>query len=155
MPPLASRAQQVAGLLRRAVFAEAVPAVVLSSARSFASEAEAGGIPVEVHNDEGSKRVVVTKELPGERWLELLTQADCRVEISKSPEVITSKQTIKKLIGSQCDGVLGQLTEDWGSELFSALNEAGGHTYSNYAVGFNNVDVGAATKSKVSVGNTP
>ena len=68
-------------------------------------------LPSQVHNDEGSKRVVVTKELPGERWLELLTQADCRVEISKSPEVITSKQTIKKLIGSQCDGVLGQLTE--------------------------------------------
>lgn len=55
--------------------------------------------------------MIVTKELPGERWLKLLTQADCRVEVSKHPEVITSKDTIKKLIGSQCDGVLGQLTE--------------------------------------------
>ena len=47
------------------------------------------------------------------------------------------------------------LIQDWGSELFSALSKAGGHCYSNYAVGFNNVDVKAATDSKVSVGNTP
>lgn len=45
--------------------------------------------------------------------------------------------------------------QDWGSELFSALQKAGGSTYSNYAVGFNNVDVPAATSSKISVGNTP
>ncbi len=45
--------------------------------------------------------------------------------------------------------------QDWGSELFSAMQKAGGHSYSNYAVGFNNVDVKAATENKVSVGNTP
>jgi len=28
------------------------------------------------HNPSGSKRVVVTKELPGDRWLEILAQAD-------------------------------------------------------------------------------
>ena len=64
-----------------------------------------------MHNEGGSKRVVVTKQLPGDRWLDLLTKADCRVEVSTHPETIASKETIKKLIGSQCDGVLGQLTE--------------------------------------------
>ncbi|MCP4359762.1 MAG: D-glycerate dehydrogenase, partial [Chloroflexi bacterium] len=47
------------------------------------------------------------------------------------------------------------LTEDWGDELFAALKAADGRAYSNYAVGFNNVDVAAATKHGIPVGNTP
>ena len=48
-----------------------------------------------------------------------------------------------------------QLTEDWGEELFSALSKAGGKAFSNMAVGYNNVDVNAANKYGVAVGNTP
>lgn len=48
-----------------------------------------------------------------------------------------------------------QLTEDWGDTLFSALKRAGGKGFSNMAVGYNNVDVSAATKHGISVGNTP
>ena len=52
--------------------------------------------------------------------------------------------------------VLGfQLTEDWGETLFSALRKAGGKAFSNMAVGYNNVDVNAANKYGVAVGNTP
>jgi hypothetical protein len=36
---------------------------------------------LQVHNEGGSKRVVVTKNLPGERWLQILTAAGCRVEV--------------------------------------------------------------------------
>lgn len=105
-------------------------------------------------NASGRRRVVVTKELPGQRWLEILTAADCRVEISTSNEVL-SVGDIKTAIGAHCDGVIGQLTEDWGNELFAALKAAGGRAYSNYAVGFNNVDVAAATDHGIPVGNTP
>ena len=107
-----------------------------------------------VVNPTGKKRVVVTKELPGERWLEMLTTADCKVEICTSPDVL-SVDEIKTAMGNQCDGAIGQLTEDWGDELFAALKAAGGKAYSNYAVGFNNVDVDAATKHAIPVGNTP
>lgn len=48
-----------------------------------------------------------------------------------------------------------QLTEDWGETLFSALSRAGGKAFSNMAVGYNNVDVNAANKYGVAVGNTP
>lgn len=48
-----------------------------------------------------------------------------------------------------------QLTEDWGDTLFSALSKAGGKAFSNMAVGYNNVDVEAANKYGVAVGNTP
>ncbi|KAL2331192.1 hypothetical protein Fmac_018773 [Flemingia macrophylla] len=50
---------------------------------------------------------------------------------------------------------LSQLTEEWGEELFSALSRAGGKAFSNMAVGYNNVDVDAANKYSVAVGNTP
>jgi hydroxypyruvate reductase 1 len=108
----------------------------------------------ETHNPSGNKRVVVTKELPGSRWLETLIKAGCRVELCTSTDVL-SVEEIKAAIGAQCDGVLGQLTEDWGHELFSALKAAGGTAYSNVAVGYNNVDVDAATKHGIPVGNTP
>ena len=70
----------------------------------------------QVHNEGGKFRVVVTKDLPGDRWLQILTQGGCRVEVSKHHDTILSNATIKKLIGSKCDGVIGQLTEvgGWG-----------------------------------------
>jgi len=108
----------------------------------------------ETHNPSGSKRVVVTKELPGSRWLETLIKAGCRVEVCTSTDVLSVAE-IKAAIGAQCDGVLGQLTEVWGDELFAALKAAGGTAYSNVAVGYNNVDVAAATKHGIPVGNTP
>lgn len=97
----------------------------------------------------------MTKDLPGDRWRQVLTQADCRIEVCSKSEDILSVETVKALIGKQCDGVIGQLTEDWGDELFGALKAAGGSAYSNYAVGYNNVNVPAATKHGLPVGNTP
>jgi hydroxypyruvate reductase 1 len=108
----------------------------------------------ETHNSSGSKRVIVTKLLPGSLWLERLIRADCKVEVCTSDDVLSVAE-IKGAIGQQCDAVLGQLTEDWGDELFGALKAAGGTAYSNVAVGYNNVDVDTATRHGIPVGNTP
>jgi hydroxypyruvate reductase 1 len=67
--------------------------------------------PLQVHNEGGSRRVVVTKNLPGERWLQILTAAGCRVEVCTHPDIILDNATIKALLGDKCDGVIGQLTE--------------------------------------------
>lgn len=107
-----------------------------------------------VYNPQGAMRVIVTKKLPGERWLELLTAADCRVEMCLSSEVL-SVDEIGAAIGRRCDGAIGQLTESWGESLFGALAAAGGRAYSNYAVGYNNVDLAAAARHGIPVGNTP
>jgi glycerate dehydrogenase len=107
-----------------------------------------------VHNPDGNRRVVVTKELPGDRWLDILDAADCRVEICQSTDVLTAAEIVER-IGTQCDAVIGQLTETWSAELFDALAAAGGTAYSNYAVGYNNVDVVGATAARIPVGNTP
>lgn len=93
--------------------------------------------------------------MPGTRWINLLIQQDCRVEICTQKKTILSVEDIIALIGDKCDGVIGQLTEDWGEVLFSALSRAGGKAFSNMAVGYNNVDVNAANKYGVAVGNTP
>jgi hydroxypyruvate reductase 1 len=107
-----------------------------------------------IENPSGSRRVIVTKKLPGEQWIRILIQADCRVEICTSDSILTLDE-IKAAIGKRCDGAIGQLTEDWSDELFEVLKSAGGIAYSNYAVGYNNVDVEAATKVTIPVGNTP
>jgi len=98
--------------------------------------------------------VIVTKTLPGTCWLDILTAADCRVEICRSDAAL-SLDEIRSAIGSRCNGAIGQLTEPWGETLFAALKAAGGRVYSNYAVGFNNVDLAVATRYGIPVGNTP
>lgn len=107
-----------------------------------------------VHNPHGDRRVIVTKELPGVRWLEILIRAGCRVDVCTSTDTLSIEE-ISSAIGDRCSGAIGQLTEAWGEELFFALENAGGKAYSNYAVGYNNVDVGAATRHGICVGNTP
>ncbi len=107
-----------------------------------------------VYNPSGTRRVVVTKELPGERWLKILADAGARVEYGTETRILKVNE-IKSAIGDRCDGAIGQLTEKWGPALFAALANAGGRVYSNYAVGFNNIDVDAATARGIPVGNTP
>ena len=61
-------------------------------------------------------RVVVTKDLPGDRWLQTLLSAGCQVDICKHSDTILSQDIIKKLIAAgDTHGVLGQLTEVWHS----------------------------------------
>ena len=105
-------------------------------------------------NPSGTRRVIVTKELPGERWLEMLTRADCQIEICTSADVLTVNE-IKVAIGDKCDAAIGQVTEDWGDPLFATLKAADGKAYSNYAVGYDNVDIDAASRHGIPVGNTP
>jgi hydroxypyruvate reductase 1 len=107
-----------------------------------------------VVNPGGNRRVIVTKELPGEHWKQILQQADCSIEICTDTAVLSRKEIISA-IGTRCDGAIGQLTEDWNAEVFAALDAAGGSAYSHGAVGYNNVDVAAATAHGIPVGNTP
>ena len=105
-------------------------------------------------NPAGSRRVLVTRELPGARWLQLLTAADCRVEIAQGEDILTAEE-IRAACGERIDAVIGQLTESWSAEALGALKAAGALIYSQYAVGYDNVDVAAATRLGLPVGNTP
>jgi hydroxypyruvate reductase 1 len=112
------------------------------------------GMECRILNPNGSRRVLVTKELPGALWLERLRAADCRVEVCQTTAIL-DKDELLEAIGASCRAAIGQLTETWDEDVFEALSAAGGSAYSNYAVGFNNVDVPAATARRIAVGNTP
>ena len=107
-----------------------------------------------VYGPSNGRRVVVTKELPGTRWLEILMGADARVEVARGPEPF-DEDGLVAAIGGRCDMVVGQLTEPWSAAPLAALEAAGAAGYSQYAVGFDNVDVAAATRLGLPVGNTP
>jgi len=109
---------------------------------------------LQIVNPAGHLRVVVTKPLPGCHWLEVLQAAGCRVEIATGDAILSGEEIIS-LIGDHCHAAIGQLTESWNAGLFAALKQAGGRAYSNYAVGYNNVDVVAASACGIPVGNTP
>jgi len=61
--------------------------------------------------ERAKKRIIVTKQLPGEQSLHLLYSVDSRVEICTS-EAILSPDEIIAAIGECCDEAIGQLTED-------------------------------------------
>lgn len=107
-----------------------------------------------IYNKAGEKKVLVTKMLPGEKWLDVLLASNFKVEVNTSDNITPQEELIEKM-GEGCQGVIGQLTESWDSNLFEILKHAGGAVYSNYAVGFDNVDVVSATKNQVAIGNTP
>jgi hydroxypyruvate reductase 1 len=109
---------------------------------------------LQIVNPAGHLRVVVTKPLPGTHWLDVLIAAGCRVEIATGDDILSGEEIIA-LIGDHCHAAIGQLTESWNAGLFAALKQAGGRAYSNYAVGYNNVDVPAASACGIPVGNTP
>jgi hydroxypyruvate reductase 1 len=108
----------------------------------------------DTHNPGGGRRVLVTKPLPGERWLELLIASGCRIDVCDAGRPL-ARDEISSVMGVACDAVIGQVTERWDGELLTALRAAGGKVLSNYAVGYDNVDVSTATALGIAVGNTP
>jgi glycerate dehydrogenase len=107
-----------------------------------------------VYNASGTKRILVTSSLPGEEWLTILSDAGYRIEVRISGEKL-SPEEITGRIGNNCTAIIGQLTEKWSDAVFSVLSAAGGVAYCNYAVGYDNVDIDAASKHHLAVGNTP
>ncbi len=105
-------------------------------------------------NPSASHRVVVTRSLPGAKWRSILRECDCRVEMWTS-EKSPGADDIFGAIGDRCDAVIGQLTERWDETTLAHLASAGGRVYSNYAVGYNNVDVDSASRHGIAVTNTP
>jgi len=81
-------------------------------------------VSLQVHTPTGERkfRVVVTKDLPGDRWLQMLLKSGCQVDICKHSDTILSQDTIQTLLAAEeTHGVLGQLTEVCGISTASNL----------------------------------
>lgn len=95
-------------------------------------------------------RVFVSRVIPEEGLAPI--RAACAAEVWRD-ELPPPRDALLKAIEG-CDGVLTLLTDKVDDEF---LDRAGPQlkVVSNFAVGFDNVDVAACTKRRVAVGNTP
>jgi hydroxypyruvate reductase 1 len=107
-----------------------------------------------IYYPSGKKRILVTRSLPGDEWIKILTDAGYRTEVWVAGKNLTMEK-IAESIGKNCTAVIGQLTEKWDGRMFRILRGAGGVAFSNYAVGYDNVDLDAATANHIAAGNTP
>ena len=71
---------------------------------------------------------------------------------NKEDKLLTKDDLIKK--SSECDGILASLTEKIDYDVISKLSDRV-KIISNFAVGFGNIDIEAATKRNITVTNTP
>lgn len=94
-------------------------------------------------------RVFVTRRIPESGLSRVLAACDAEVwpeRLPPSAEVLRAKL-------KDCDGILALLTDKVDAELLAAAPKL--KVVSNFAVGFNNVDVAACTAKGIPVGNTP
>jgi glyoxylate reductase len=94
-------------------------------------------------------RVFVTRILP-EIGLRLIRE---RCEAEVWPEQLPPPPEVLRRKVADCDGLVSLLTDRVDAALLDAAPRL--KVISNFAVGFNNIDVAAATQRGIAVGNTP
>jgi glyoxylate reductase len=94
-------------------------------------------------------KVVVTRRIFDESLATLANH--CEVDSNQSDRPLSPKQLLQKLRGK--DGVISLLTDRISDDVLAKNPQL--KIVSNVAVGYNNVDVNAATKRGVMVTNTP
>ena len=95
-------------------------------------------------------RVFVTREIPAE-GLDAI-RAACDLDLWEDELPPPRDELLRRVAG--VDGLLALLTDRVDDELLDAAGP-GLRVVSNYAVGFDNVDVPACTRRGIAVGNTP
>lgn len=96
-------------------------------------------------------RVYVTRKIPGQE-LDRLINSEHDVEVSPFDRVITPQEMLEK--AKNVDAILTLLSERMTGEVMDELGE-NLKIISNYAVGYNNIDIEEATKRGILVTNTP
>ncbi|HID96327.1 MAG TPA: D-glycerate dehydrogenase [Candidatus Latescibacteria bacterium] len=97
-----------------------------------------------------SWNVYVTREIP-RPGIDLLKENCDIVDVNPEDRVLTKEELLENVKGR--DGVLCLLTDAIDDEVFRAAE--GAKIFANYAVGYDNIDVDAATRHKVMITNTP
>ncbi len=94
--------------------------------------------------------VYVTRRIP-EPGLDILRQECEEVEVNSADRTLTREELLAAVRGR--DGVLCLLTDRIDAEVLDAAE--GGKVFANYAVGYDNIDVPAATARGIAITNTP
>jgi len=94
-------------------------------------------------------KVFVTRRIP-KLGLDIL-EKECEVKVNPYDRVLAKEELIEEVKG--IDGLLCLLTDTIDGEIMDTNHNL--RIISNYAVGYNNIDVKEATKRKIMVTNTP
>ncbi|MER3415253.1 MAG: D-glycerate dehydrogenase [Gemmataceae bacterium] len=94
-------------------------------------------------------RVFVTRIIPEVGLAKIRTYCDAEIW----PDPLPPPYETLKRKAADCEGLLTMLTDRIDAELMDAAPRL--KVVSNYAVGFNNIDVKAATQRGIAIGNTP
>ena len=94
-------------------------------------------------------KIFLTRELPPECMKQLETS--CELQYNQADRYLSKAEIIAGVQGM--DGLMCLLTDQIDAEILDANPDL--KVVSNFAVGFNNVDVDAATARKIPVTNTP
>jgi glyoxylate reductase len=94
-------------------------------------------------------KVFVTRKIPEAGLCKILSACDAEVW----PEPLPPPADVLRAKVASCDGLLSLLTDRIDASLLDAAPRL--RVISNYAVGFNNIDIPAATERGICVGNTP
>jgi len=96
-------------------------------------------------------KIFVTRKIPIVGTLSL-TQAGYNVVISDKDYPLTKKELIKVFKKDSYSGVVSLLTDEIDAEVLACMKDV--KVISNYAVGFNNIDIKTAKEKNISVCNT-
>lgn len=95
-------------------------------------------------------KVLVTREIP-ESGIILLKKRGFQVEINRKDKILSKNELIRKI--KDKDALLCLLTDKIDEEILDSANNL--KIVSNYAVGFDNIKIDAASKRNIIVTNTP
>ncbi|MFA7216892.1 MAG: D-glycerate dehydrogenase [Candidatus Paceibacterota bacterium] len=98
------------------------------------------------------KKIYVTRVIP-ESGINLLLSKGYEVDINPKDRILSKRELVKQLKKKPYDAVLSLLTDTIDKDIFDAVPSV--KLFSNYAVGFNNIDVKEADKREIVVTNTP
>ena len=96
------------------------------------------------------KKILITRKLI--KSSEEYASSIFDIKLNEEDKLLTKDELIDK--SSDCDGILSSLTEKLDADVISKLSDKV-KIISNFAVGFGNIDVGAAKKRNIAVTNTP
>lgn len=100
------------------------------------------------------KKIFITRMIP-ELGIKLLKDKGYEVTVGAWKTPPTKKDLIEAISKNKYDALLTLLTDQIDEEVLIVVAESGIKVVSNYAIGFNNIDVKAAAAKGIVVTNTP
>jgi glyoxylate reductase len=97
-------------------------------------------------------KIYITRHIPGP-GIDLLKNAGYELKINEEDRPLTEEELLGELSSNQYDGVLSLLTDKIDAKVFDSAPNI--KIVSNYAVGFNNIDLEESKKRNIVISNTP